>query len=81
MKVYSSYRDNICGDDLADMQSLSKYNKGIKYSLCVIDLFSKYAWIIPIKDKKGTSVVINLKKYQMIRIKAKQSPKDKNQIN
>ena len=39
------------------MKSLSKYNKGIKYLLCVIDLFSKYAWVIPIKDKKGTSIV------------------------
>ena len=39
------------GIDLADMQSLSKYNTGIKYLLCVIDLFSKYAWVIPIKDK------------------------------
>ena len=45
------------GVDLADMQSLSKYNKGIKYLLCVIDLFNKYAWVIPIKDKKGTSIV------------------------
>ena len=42
-KVYSSYRDNIWGVDLADIQSLSKYNKGIKYLLCAIDLFSKYA--------------------------------------
>ena len=42
-KVYSSYKDNIWGVDLADMQSLSKYNKGIKYLLCAIDLFSKYA--------------------------------------
>ena len=56
-RVYSSFRDNIWGVDLADMQSLSKYNKGIKYLLCVIDLFSKYAWVIPIKDKKGTSIV------------------------
>ena len=39
------------------MQSLSKYNKGIKYLLCAIDLFSKYAWVIPIKDKKGVSIV------------------------
>ena len=38
-KVYSSFRDNIWGVDLADMQSLSKYNKGIKYLLCAIDLF------------------------------------------
>ena len=61
-EVYSSFRDNIWGVDLADMQSLNKYNKGIKYLLCVIDLFSKYAWVIPIKDKKGTSIVNALKK-------------------
>ena len=40
-KVYSSFRDNIWGVDLADMQSLSKYNKGNKYLLCAIDIFSK----------------------------------------
>ena len=45
-KVYSSFRDNIWGVDLAFMQSLSKYNKGIKYLLCAIDLFSKYAWVV-----------------------------------
>ena len=56
-KVYSSFRDNIWGVDLADMQSLSKYNKGIKYLLCAIDLFSKYAWVVPLKDKRGTSIV------------------------
>ena len=61
-KVYSSYRDNIWGVDLADMQSISKYNKGIKYLLYAIDLFSKYAWVIPIKDKKGTSIVNAFKK-------------------
>ena len=44
------------------MQSLSKYNKGIKYLLCAIDLFSKYAWVIPIKDKKWTSIVNAFKK-------------------
>ena len=55
-KVYSSFKENIWGVDLADMQSLSKYNKGIKYLLCAIDLFSKYAWVIPLKDKKGTSI-------------------------
>ena len=45
-KVYSSFRDNIWGVDLADMQSLNRYNKRIKYLLCAIDLFSKYAWVI-----------------------------------
>ena len=44
------------------MQSLSKYNKGIKYLLCAINLFSKYAWDIPLKDKKGTSIVNAFKK-------------------
>ena len=48
---------NIWGADLADMQSLSKYNKGNKYSLCVIDLVSKYAWVVPLKDNKGVSIV------------------------
>ena len=62
-KVYSSYRDNIIwGVDLADMQALSKYNKGIKYLLYAIDLFSKYAWVIPIKDKKRTCIVNAFKK-------------------
>ena len=44
------------------MQSLSKCNKGIKYLLCAIDLFSKYAWVVPIKDRKGTSIVNAFKK-------------------
>ena len=56
-KVYSSFRDNISGLDSADIQSLSKYNKGINYLFCVIDLFSKYASVIPLKDKKWISIV------------------------
>ena len=44
------------------MQSLSKYNKSIKYLLSAIGLFSKYAWVLPIKDKKGTSIVNKFKK-------------------
>ena len=60
--MYSSFKDNIWGVELADMQSLSRYNKGFKYLLCVIDLFSKYAWVISIKDKKGTSIVNAFKK-------------------
>ena len=42
-KVYSSFRDNIWGADLADMQLLNKVNKGFRFLLCVIDIFSKYA--------------------------------------
>ena len=56
-KVYSSFSDNISGVDLAYMESLSKYSKGIKYLLCAIDLFSKYARVVPLKDKRGITIV------------------------
>ena len=56
-KMYSSFKDNIWSVDLADMQLLSKFNKGFTFLLCVIDIFSKYAWVIPLKDKKGISIV------------------------
>ena len=62
-RVYSTFKDNIWGVDLADMQLLSKYNKGIRFLLCVIDIFSKYAWVVPLKDKKGISIV---KAFQII---------------
>ena len=60
--MYSSFRDNIWGVDLADIQLLSKYNKGYKFLLCVIDIYSKYAWVIPLKDKKGISIVNGFQK-------------------
>ena len=44
------------------MQSLNKYNKGTKYLLCAIGLFSKYAWVVPIKDKKGVRIVDGFQK-------------------
>ena len=50
-KVYSTFRDNIRGEDLADTQSLSKNNRRI-YLLSALNLFSKFAWVIPLKDKK-----------------------------
>ena len=56
-KVYSQFKDNIWGVDLADKQSLSRKNKGIKYLLCATDLYSKCAFIIPLKDKKVISIV------------------------
>ena len=62
-KVYATFKDNIWGADLGDMQLLSKYNKGIRFLLCVIDIFSKYAWVVPLKDKKGISIV---KAFQII---------------
>ena len=51
-RVYSSFKDNIWRVDLADMQLISTYNKGIGFLLCVIDLSSKYPWFIPLKYKK-----------------------------
>ena len=48
-KVHAAFKD-IWGADLADMQLLSRYNKGIRFLLCVIDIFSKYAWVVPLKD-------------------------------
>ena len=48
--------DNIWCSDLVDMQKLSKWNKGYKYLLMVLDLFSKYGWIVPLKTKTGLEV-------------------------
>ena len=39
------------------MQLLSNFNKGFRFLFCVIDMFSKYAWVVPLKDKKGASIV------------------------
>ena len=55
--MYSSFRDNTWGVDSANMQLLSKFNKGFRFLLCVNDIFSKYAWVIPLKDKKDISLV------------------------
>ena len=57
LKVYSEFRDNIWGADLADMKLISKSNKGFRFLLCVIDTFSKYVWVVTLKDKKGASIV------------------------
>ena len=56
-EVYSAFKDNIWAADLADMQLISKFNKGFRFLLCVIDIYSKYAWIVPLKDKKSVSIV------------------------
>ena len=73
-KVYSALKDNIWGADLADMQLLGKYNKVIRFLLCVIDIFSKYTWVIPLKDKNGISIA---KAFQSI---LKQSNRKPNKI-
>ena len=56
-KVYARFKDNIWAADLAEMESLSSKNKNVKYLLCVIDVFTKYAWVKPLKDKKGKTVL------------------------
>ena len=55
-KVHSSFIHNIWDADLADMQLISTFDKGFRYLLWVIDIYSKYAWVIPLKDKKGITI-------------------------
>ena len=62
-RVYSQFKDNIWGVHLADMQLISKYNKGIKFLLCAIDLFSKYSWVVPLKGKKRSYCCKCISKY------------------
>ena len=54
-KVYSSVIDNIWGADLADMELISTINKGFRFLLCV-DIYSKYAWFVPFKNKKCITI-------------------------
>ena len=61
-KAYLSFKDNIWGAGLTDMQLISKFNKRIRFLLCAIDIFSKYAWVIPLKDKKGIRLLLLFKK-------------------
>ena len=56
-RFHSSFKDNIWGVDLSDIQLISTFDKGIKYLLCVIYLFIKYAWVVPLKDKRGITIV------------------------
>ena len=60
--VHSPFIDNIWAADLTDMQLTSKFNQGNCFLLCVIDIFSKYAWVIPLKDKKGVTITYTFQK-------------------
>ena len=55
-KVYSFFKDNIWGADLADMKLISKFNQIICILLGVIDIYNKYAWVVPLKVKKGITI-------------------------
>ena len=61
-KVYSGFKDNIWGIDLGDMQLIRKFNKGFRFLLYVNDIFSKYGWVIPLKDKKRICIVDTFQK-------------------
>ena len=61
-KVYSSFRNRIWVVDFADMQIISKFDQGIRFLLCVIDMFSKYAWVVPLKDKKVSIFLMHFKR-------------------
>ena len=54
--MHSLFIGNIWGTDLADMQLVSKINKGFRFLLCAIDIYSKHAWVITLKDKKGITI-------------------------
>ena len=56
-KIDAAFKDNVWGVDLADIQLISRYNKGIRFLLCAFDIFSKFAWVLPLKNKKGVSIV------------------------
>ena len=60
--MYSAFKDNIWVADLADMQLISKFNKGFIFLLCVIDIFSKYAWVVPLNAWVAPLHLKNFKK-------------------
>ena len=61
-KVHSPFIGNSCDANLTDMQLISKFSKGIHFYYYVIDIFSKYTWGIPLKDKKGITITNSFQK-------------------
>ena len=55
-KVYSSFKGNIWGADKANVQLISKFSERIRFLSCVIDIFSKYASLVPLNNKKGITI-------------------------
>ena len=62
-KIHSTFIDNIWSADLADMQLIRKFDKGFRFLLSVIDIYSKYAWVVPLKVKKEMQLLILFKKF------------------
>ena len=56
-KVYVRFKDNFWAADLAKMKSLSSKNKDVKYLICVIDVFTRHAWLKPLNDEKSKTVL------------------------
>ena len=61
-KVYSSFIENIWDADLADMQLVSMFNKGFRFLLLIIDIYSKYTRVVPLKDRKRITITNVVKK-------------------
>ena len=72
--VHSGFKYNIWCADLTNVQLISRFNKGFKFLWCVINVFSKYAWIVPLKDKKGITITNSFK------IKLEESNRKPNKI-
>ena len=62
-KLHSTFTETIWGADLANIQLISKHNKEFKFLLCVIDIFSKYTWVIPLKYKEGITITNAFRKF------------------
>ena len=50
--------DNVWGADLPNTHLIIKLNKGLRFLLCAIDIYNKYAWVIPLEDKNDTAITI-----------------------
>ena len=64
-KVESSYIDNIWGAGLAAIQLISEFSKGICFLLCIIDIISKHAFVVPLKDKKNIKITNAFQKFKV----------------
>ena len=72
-KLHFPFIDNIWGTDLADMELISKFDKGFRFLLWIIDIYSKYACAIPLKDKKGIGIAIT-NAFQKLIVELKRKP-------
>ena len=66
-KVYSFFKDYVCGADCANMQLISKFNKGFRFLLYVTDIYNNYVWVVSFKDKMGITIV---KVFQQIAVES-----------